>query len=510
MDQIQNLFSQTDCNKSYVPTAEEYHQALGSYGTALLAIGGLITVGLYILFFEQAFFTLLNAHRIFRRHIYWIASVYPFMALMSVIATVVPRAHNICTSVKITYMAIGISHFTDLTVLMFGSEAVMLAKTEGKKLNLQVGPSCCCCCCLPSPPVTKFSLRLVMLMVDQLPFSQAAYYITILILISADIITLGNVNPSGVYLWLSLFNLIFLMGGVYALQILTTFSRGHLERYNYTAKSFSMKTLVLVTNLQSLILDIMANYGAFPCISPYLPPQVYKQTVENSIYLLEMMVLGSYTYWHYHNRKFLYSNPSEVEHIATSKHSSVGSMEGSNDNSDINLTTSTKSTILEMNFGDVNETHVSDNNSKSTYRFYDVTSDTSIKNISNSSITNNNYKRRPTNVTTLTNSGNLSPVALRQKNMNTAPGQREYQERFVVAGDLPCFVVHRSNDGQDETVIAHVDQKPSSKHRSVSRVNGGPFQNTKRHKERITLKFSPDNEHRSSATHNSQLRRASY
>ncbi|KAK4289137.1 hypothetical protein Pmani_037884 [Petrolisthes manimaculis] len=56
--------------------------------------------------------------------------------------------------------------------------------------------------------------------------------------------------------------------------------------------------------MQGMVFDIMGNYDAFPCIPPYLSPQIYKQTVENSIYLLEMMVLGSYTYWHYHNQQF--------------------------------------------------------------------------------------------------------------------------------------------------------------------------------------------------------------
>ncbi|XP_071550114.1 organic solute transporter subunit alpha-like isoform X4 [Panulirus ornatus] len=258
------------CNNSYVPTTTEYLNVLGPYGTLLLSIGGLITVILYLLFFDQVYFTTVHAHPVYRRHISWIASVYPFMTLMSVVSVAVPRAHNICTAAKVTYMSVGISHFTDLTVLMFGSEEVMIAKTEGERLKLNVGPLCCCCSCLPSPPVGRFPLRVVMFLSSQLPFTQAAYYLAVLILLSADNITIGN------------------------------------------KKSISMRTLVLVTNLQSLIFNIMANYNAFPCIPPYIPPQVYKQTVENLVYILEMMVLGTFTFWQYRNDQFQHANPVEA------------------------------------------------------------------------------------------------------------------------------------------------------------------------------------------------------
>lgn len=281
----------------------------------LVTAGALITIGLYILFFEQVFYSNAGAHRVFRRHIYWIGSVYPFMTLMSLVSLLVPKAHNICTAAKIIYMSIGISHFGDLTVLMFGSEEVMLAKTEGSKLNLQVGPTCCCCKCLPSPDVSKFNIRLVLWLCDQMPFTQAAYYLALLVLIAGNMATLGDVDPNGVFLWLNLFNFASFMGGLYGLQILLYFSKGHLEFYNYKGKSTSVKILILITNLQSFIFDIMGNYNAFPCVAPYLSPAVYKITIVNSLYIFEMMVLGSYTYWQYHSHEFLKPNPADVEDL---------------------------------------------------------------------------------------------------------------------------------------------------------------------------------------------------
>ncbi|XP_076060320.1 organic solute transporter subunit alpha [Oratosquilla oratoria] len=305
-------FNDTTCDERYIPSVGEYKMALGAYGTAMVTIGSLITLGLYTLFLEQVNYTWNKAHKSFRTHILWITSVYPFMALMSVIGLVVPRAHNILNAVKITYMSIGISHFADLTLLMFGSEGVMLSALEGRNFNLRLPPLCCCCVCLPTPPITKRRFQLVKWMVWQLPWSQAAYYVMSLVSRIAFTDTHYKVKLDGSFIWLNIFNFASFISGIYALQILSFLARDHLDHYRYALKSIAVKILILLTKLQSFIFDIMGNSSVFPCIPPYLAPQVYKQTAENSIYVLEMLIMGVLTYWLYHQEEFDTSNDPEV------------------------------------------------------------------------------------------------------------------------------------------------------------------------------------------------------
>ncbi|XP_068234022.1 organic solute transporter subunit alpha-like [Palaemon carinicauda] len=312
-----------DCNYDYIPKTVEYMQGLGLYGIWLLILGGVSFLLLLTAFLEQVFFSQSGAHRVYRRHIYWIASVYPFMTFMSLVSVVIPRAHNICTSVKTTYMAIGIGHFIDLTVLMYGSEEVILDRTSGERLRLRMAPVCCCCCCLPSPKITKMSLRMTIFLVDQFAFVQAFYYISLLILVAGDMTTIGDVSPDNAYLWLSLLNMVSFMSGIWGLRILANMSQEHLKHYNYNNKVFSMKILILVTNFQTYVLQILGNYNVFPCIPPYISPQVFRQTVENSLYFLEMLVLGCYTYYQYHTQEFLQQNPCEVTQNKHSRSATV-------------------------------------------------------------------------------------------------------------------------------------------------------------------------------------------
>ncbi|CAL4065092.1 unnamed protein product, partial [Meganyctiphanes norvegica] len=289
-----------------------YREALGPWYWTLVVIGFAVTLALYGLFCESILYSRRNVHRAFRRHIYWITSVYPFMALMSTIPVIVPEANEICNAVKVTYMCTGIAHFTDLTLLMFGSEEAMLRSTEGSPMNLDVGPAFCCLPCLPKPPITKRSNNIVLYLCYQLPFTQAMYYITVIILLSNGKINIGNMSGNSTYVWLQLLNFFSFGFGVYALNMLAYLAKGHLEHYTYEKKSMSLRYLVLVTKLQSFALDIMGNYGVFPCIGCIISSRITKQTVENGIYLAEMLVLGIFTYYQYHQKEFDKASHLEV------------------------------------------------------------------------------------------------------------------------------------------------------------------------------------------------------
>ncbi|KAK4294054.1 hypothetical protein Pmani_033294 [Petrolisthes manimaculis] len=302
------------CDKDYIPTVREYSEELGGYHTALVVVGTILTLVLYGLFFEQVYFIHINVNKVFRMHVIWITSVYPFMTLMSLMSILIPRADTVCNAVKVTYMCIGMSHFTDLTTLMFGSEKVMLWRLQESTFTLNTGPLCCVCPCLPSPPVSKERLRWVRWMLWQMPYTQAFYFILGVLWATADSKSDGMIDPNTKYLWMNIINIVSFVAGVYALGILDALCREHLQHYSYNRKAFAVKILVLVTKLQGFVLDLLSLFEAFPCLSVFIAPGVYKLTLENTFYLVEMMILGPYSYWQYRNLQLLAKNPREVSY----------------------------------------------------------------------------------------------------------------------------------------------------------------------------------------------------
>lgn len=55
---------------------------------------------------------------------------------------------------------------------------------------------------------------------------------------------------------------------------------------------------------------INQNLNSLTGILPPPPP-----AVENCIYLIEMMILGPYTYWQFHDVAFMTANPKEPRHL---------------------------------------------------------------------------------------------------------------------------------------------------------------------------------------------------
>ncbi|XP_018014813.1 organic solute transporter alpha-like protein isoform X2 [Hyalella azteca] len=269
--------------RNYIPTVTEYSNALGAYGIVFLTIGSVATVLLYGLCIHQAWFTYLHAHKVFRRHIYWLISIYPMVTLMSTLALIVPRSHHICSGVKITYMCVGIGHFADLTILMFGGENKMLEAVENRKLDLSVLPLCCCLPCLPKPVISRMRLRVLKWMIWQMKFTQAIYYFFNVYARFSLQDSSGIVSSNTTALVLTVLNFVSFLSGVYALNIMERLVRQVLPepgRYR------------------------IGNFGGFPCLGEFITPVVYENTLENSLLIVEMLVFGFFSYLMYSKPEF--------------------------------------------------------------------------------------------------------------------------------------------------------------------------------------------------------------
>ncbi|XP_050730291.1 organic solute transporter alpha-like protein isoform X2 [Eriocheir sinensis] len=284
------------CEDNYIPTVAEYSKAMGAYQTALLAVGGCTTVLLYGSLARQVHHILRHVDKRFRGHVLWLTSVCPFMTLMSVISVIVPRADTACTAFKVTYLALCLSHFMDLTTAMFGNEKIMLEKLKDQKFNLHVGPACYCCFCLPSPLVTRDKLRWVRWLLWQMPYTQAVSFMVQIIWSTAVSDTQGRQDPNFNMLWLISLSFVTIVAGIYGLQIITALCLDHLKDYGYQRKAFAIKILILASQLQSFTLDILSLFKIYPCMGPYISPRVFKQTLENMLYLPEMLVIGLLTW----------------------------------------------------------------------------------------------------------------------------------------------------------------------------------------------------------------------
>ncbi|RXG59915.1 hypothetical protein Avbf_12957 [Armadillidium vulgare] len=174
-------------------------------------------------------------------------------------------------------MCIGIGHFMDLTIVMYGSEKVMAYYCRDKVVNLRSILVCKCFICIPR----------------------------------------CKSDPYGVQLWYLLsLNLLSFITGVAALLLVRSLVVDDLqERYNYNIKAKIVRFTILTTKLQRLIFDILEASDVFPCFPPYVSQKFYKNVLKDFIYLIEVLILGLMTYFVYNKPgEFTHPNSKEVPH----------------------------------------------------------------------------------------------------------------------------------------------------------------------------------------------------
>ncbi|KAK3853893.1 hypothetical protein Pcinc_039587 [Petrolisthes cinctipes] len=286
-------------------------KGLGKYGTAITAVGSLITVVLVVFYVEHILFTYRNCHSVFRRHINWIACFYPLGAFMSLLALLVPRSYDICTAVKLVFFSLGISHFTDLTVTMFGCEKAMLAKLTETRFTLHVG-LLRWCPFIPSPRVTKIRLRLVKWSLWQLPYTQCLFYFFQIYWTTAETDNYGRFSLNYAYLVLDVVDAVSFLMAMYAFAVLAKLVGDQLHNFNYKRKSATMLLVLVILKVPQLVIRILGNYDFFPCLPPYINSMVYFHTVVSLIHLVLVTIFGGLEYWQYHTQEFLY--PTSDKH----------------------------------------------------------------------------------------------------------------------------------------------------------------------------------------------------
>nr|XP_045606935.1 organic solute transporter alpha-like protein [Procambarus clarkii] len=293
-----------ECVYGYTPTIPEYIEALGMYRTAIHTVGSLITAAFFVFYCEHIVFTYKNTNTVYRRHINWIACFYPVGALMTTLALVVPRSHDLCNAVKIVFFSLGVRHFVDLTVLMFGCEKGMLGKLKDSSFDFHVG-LLRCCPCIPSPTITKTRLRVLKWLLWQFPYSQTVYFFLEIFWTAAKSNSQGLITLNYGYLCLDAINIISSLSAIYAFTVMGHLVKDHLGAFNYKRKYGTMLVVLVLLKVLEVAVTILGNYNFFPCYPPYINSMVYANTVLNLVHLGLLTFFGGLEYWQYHTEEFL-------------------------------------------------------------------------------------------------------------------------------------------------------------------------------------------------------------
>ncbi|KAK4037113.1 hypothetical protein OUZ56_029152 [Daphnia magna] len=244
--------------------------------------GGISTALLIVLFIINVFTNIKKSPARRRRLLCWITSMPMVVSILSLFIFLIPRASDICDTVKQVYLPFVLMHFVDLALLIQGGEEGVLNEVVEvhAPFSLCQPPCCFFGICVHDLTFTKIRLRIVKGLVYQAPVLQFVLIIIMNVLDHADF--LEKKTSDKLFQFFALLNILAFMFGIWGFNILNAalspMLRTKWKRYILRTKVLS--AFVVILKMQNFILGILYFANVIPCIIPYISPSIMRKNID--------------------------------------------------------------------------------------------------------------------------------------------------------------------------------------------------------------------------------------
>ncbi|XP_046632889.1 organic solute transporter subunit alpha-like [Daphnia pulicaria] len=282
------------------PNVLQHLEALGYYGWISTITFGVTTLILVALFIANVagFIRHSPPHR--RLLLCWVTSFPMIISFLALMTLLIPRAGNLCDTVKQIFMPFTMMHFVDLTLNFKGGQSAALEDLlqSNTPMSLCLPPCCCVGLCVRQLDYTKKRLRVLKSLVYQMPLVQLAIIVLIVLLTEAEVIRRDK-GPDGVFIFLNVLNIFCFCLAMWAFNIITRSFAPQLTAINFLYKAQLVGLGIMLMKLQNFVLVILSVSGVVPCIPPVTSRIVLQKTIDASLTLFEAFILGILTFIEY-------------------------------------------------------------------------------------------------------------------------------------------------------------------------------------------------------------------
>ncbi|CAB1460996.1 unnamed protein product [Pleuronectes platessa] len=222
--------------------------------------------------------------------IIWVNGAAPVIGTMSCVGMWIPRATMFTDMTSACYFAIVVFKFLIMMVEEVGGDEAFLRRAGKHKLKISTGPCCCCCLCLPHVDITRRTLFLLKLGSLQFAVLKTVFTILSIVLWTNGSFDLTNLKITGAAIWINPFVGILTITALWPVAILFMHLRTTLRTLKIIPK-YAMYQLVLVlSQLQSAIINILAMNGTIACALPFSGP-ARGYMMSQQLLILEMFII---------------------------------------------------------------------------------------------------------------------------------------------------------------------------------------------------------------------------
>ncbi|XP_034610906.1 organic solute transporter subunit alpha-like [Trachemys scripta elegans] len=247
------------------------HKIIGSLdltGIFLFAILTLMTLIANLVFVEEVFYIYKKTPSSKRTIFIWINAAAPVIATTSCTGMWIPRSTMFTDFTAAVFFAIVIHKFLLMMIEECGGQKLFLRRFENDRFKISTGPCCCCCLCLPYVHITRRTLFLLKLGTFQLAFLRP-----VLMFLSIVLWTNGNyspfdLTPNGAAIWINCSVGVLTIIALWPIGIMFQQVRVLLNCKKIIPKFALYEFVLILSQLQGAIINILALQGIIPCAPP--------------------------------------------------------------------------------------------------------------------------------------------------------------------------------------------------------------------------------------------------
>ncbi|XP_035035077.1 organic solute transporter subunit alpha-like [Hippoglossus stenolepis] len=272
------------------PHAIDVIKQLDIFGFSLYGILTLMSCISLLLYLEQCVYIYKKLPYPKKTTIIWINGAAPVIATMACFGMWIPRAVMFTDMTSNCYFAVVVYKVLVLMIEEYGGTDLFLKRFSGKTFKITVGPCCCCCLCLPRVPMSRRMLFLL-----KVAALQYAILKTVLSLLSIILWTNGNFDLSdleitGTAIWINPFIGVLTITSLWPVAIIFMNTNSNLRKIKIIPKYAMYQLILVLSQLQTSIINILALNGTIPC-SPPFSSTAWGSMLSQQIMIMEMFII---------------------------------------------------------------------------------------------------------------------------------------------------------------------------------------------------------------------------
>lgn len=263
---------------------------LDIFGIVLFSVLTLMATVSMLVFLEECIYIYNKVPPNKKSIIIWVTGAAPVIATMSCLGMWVPRATMFTDMTSATYFAVVVFKFLILMIEEVGGDDAFLRRCEKQSFKISTGPCCCCCPCLPNVPITRRSLFILKLGSYQFALMKLVFTILSIVLWTNGNFNLSDVSATGGAIWINSFVGVLTIIALWPVAIMFMHVREALRTLKMIPKYAMYQLVLILSQLQTAIINILAMNGTIACAPPYTS-QTRGYLMSQQLLIVEMFII---------------------------------------------------------------------------------------------------------------------------------------------------------------------------------------------------------------------------